>query len=88
MPSTSRPKPRHGSATSSSSSSSSTSIDSYGYTSDTVRPPVASVTVLRCMRCAKMQEATSTDDASSYGMVRIGEGIYYCQRCAKLVGYT
>lgn len=55
---------------------------------DPIRQPVASVKVLRCMRCAKMQEATSTDDASAYGMVRIGEGIYYCSRCAKLVGYT
>jgi hypothetical protein len=53
-----------------------------------IRQPVASVRVLRCMRCAKMQEATTTDDISSCGMVRIGEGIYYCQRCAKSVGYT
>ena len=53
-----------------------------------VRQPVASVKVLRCMRCAKMQEATSTDDIAATGMVRIGEGIYYCQRCAKSVGYT
>ena len=85
MPSSSRPKPRHGSASSGSSSSGSSSDLSYGMD---VRQPVASVKVLRCMRCAKMQEATSTDDIAACGMVRIGEGIYYCQRCAKSVGYT
>lgn len=83
MPSSSRPLSRHGSASSGSSSGSSDS--SYGMD---VRQPVASVKVLRCMRCAKMQEATTTDDITAYGMVRIGEGIYYCQRCAKSVGYT
>lgn len=86
MPSSARPKPRHGSA--SSSSSSSTSSDPGSAHSMDVRQPVASVRVLRCMRCAKMQEATSTDDAAACGMVRIGEGIYYCERCAKSVGYT
>ena len=85
MPSTPRAKPRHGSASSGSSSSGSSSDLSCGMD---VRQPVASVKVLRCMRCAKMQEATSTDDAAACGMVRIGEGIYYCQRCAKSVGYT
>lgn len=80
MPSSSHSS-RHGSASSDSSSSS-------DYTMDPIRAPVASVKVLRCLRCAKMQEATSTDDISACGMVRIGEGIYYCQRCAKLVGYT
>lgn len=78
-------KPRHGSASSGSSSSGSSSDLAAGMD---VRQPVASVRVLRCMRCAKMQEATSTDDAAACGMVRIGEGIYYCQRCAKSVGYT
>ncbi|SPN98768.1 uncharacterized protein DNG_01809 [Cephalotrichum gorgonifer] len=73
-----------GSASSSSSSSSTDSL----YGMDIVRPPVASVQIFRCMRCARTQEATSTDDYTSCGMVRIGEGIYYCQRCAKSVGYT
>lgn len=49
--------------------------------------PVASVEVLRCMRCARSVEATSTDDASSMGMVRISHNLYYCERCAKMVGY-
>ena len=78
-------KPRHGSASSGSSSSGSSS--SLSSVMD-VHQPVASVQVLRCMRCAKMQEATSTDDIAACGMVRIGEGIYYCERCAKSVGYT
>lgn len=52
-----------------------------------VQPPVASVEVLRCMRCARSVEATSTDDMSTIGMVRISHGLYYCDRCAKMVGY-
>jgi hypothetical protein len=39
------------------------------------------------MRCARSVEATSTDDISSTGMVRISHGLYYCERCAKMVGY-
>ena len=85
MPSSSRPKPRHGSASSASSSSGSSS--DLPFAGMDIRQPVASVKILRCMRCAKMQEATSTDDITACGMVRIGEGIYYCQRCAKSVGY-
>ncbi|CCE30709.1 hypothetical protein E4U22_001514 [Claviceps purpurea] len=49
--------------------------------------PVASVEILRCMRCARSVEATSTDDVSSTGMVRIAHNLYYCERCAKMVGY-
>jgi uncharacterized protein with PIN domain len=49
--------------------------------------PVVSVEVLRCLRCARSVETTSTDDVSSSGMVRIGTNIYYCDRCAKMVGY-
>jgi hypothetical protein len=51
------------------------------------RPPVH-VAVLRCMRCARAEEVTSTDDPSLSGMIRIGTNIYYCNRCAKMVGYT
>jgi uncharacterized protein with PIN domain len=51
------------------------------------RPLVVSVEVLRCLRCARSVETTSTDDVSSTGMVRIGTNIYYCDRCAKMVGY-
>lgn len=29
----------------------------------------------------------STDDASAAGMVRIGLNLYYCNWCAKVVGY-
>ncbi|KAL7930636.1 hypothetical protein V8C35DRAFT_283387 [Trichoderma chlorosporum] len=49
--------------------------------------PIASVLVLRCMRCARSAETTTTDDASTAGMVRISHNLYYCERCAKLVGY-
>ena len=54
---------------------------------DTVQRPVASVEILRCMRCARAVEATSTDDVSTMGMVRISHNLYYCDRCAKMVGY-
>lgn len=53
----------------------------------TATRPVASVEVLRCMRCARSVEATSTDDVSATGMVRIAHNLYYCERCAKMVGY-
>ncbi|KAK4114855.1 hypothetical protein N656DRAFT_682943, partial [Canariomyces notabilis] len=52
----------------------------------TIRPPVQ-VAVIRCLRCARAEEITSTDDPSLSGMVQIGTNIYYCQRCAKMVGY-
>jgi hypothetical protein len=51
------------------------------------RPPVQ-VAVIRCLRCARAEEITSTDDPSLSGMVQIGTNIYYCNRCAKMVGYT
>lgn len=49
--------------------------------------PIASVEVLRCLRCARAEEITTTDDPSSSGMVQIGTNIYYCNRCAKMTGY-
>lgn len=49
--------------------------------------PAVSVEVLRCLRCARSVETVSTDDVSATGMVRVGTNIYYCQRCAKMVGY-
>ena len=52
-----------------------------------MEPPSASVEVIRCMRCARSVETTSTDDVSSTGMVRISHGLYYCDRCARMVGY-
>ncbi|TWU74316.1 hypothetical protein ED733_005793 [Metarhizium rileyi] len=65
---------RSGSSSSSSSesglSTDSPSATSYIHTMDAVvhRPSVASVEVLRCMRCARSVEATSTDPVSSTGM--------------------
>ncbi|PFH56950.1 hypothetical protein XA68_15732 [Ophiocordyceps unilateralis] len=55
--------------------------------SPAARRPIASVEVLRCLRCARAVEATSTDDVAAMGMVRIAHNLYYCQRCAKMVGY-
>ncbi|KAF4508762.1 hypothetical protein G6O67_005102 [Ophiocordyceps sinensis] len=88
-----------GSSASSSSSASCSDSDlpivsssaAYRHSMDTAtrRPrAIASVEVLRCMRCARAVETTSTDDISTMGMVRIAHNLYYCQRCAKMVGYT
>lgn len=54
---------------------------------EAIARPIASVEVFRCMRCARSVEATTTDDPASTGMIRVGTNIYYCQRCAKMVGY-
>ncbi|KGQ05659.1 hypothetical protein BBAD15_g9089 [Beauveria bassiana D1-5] len=67
-----------------SDSSSSTSSTTAAFTMD---PPSVSVQVLRCMRCARAVETTTTDDISAAGMVRISHNLYYCERCAKTVGY-
>ncbi|KAM3512192.1 hypothetical protein MY11210_004180 [Beauveria gryllotalpidicola] len=82
----------YGSASSSSSSSSACDSDSSSSTSSTTAaftmdPPSASVQVLRCMRCARAVETTTTDDITAAGMVRISHNLYYCERCAKTVGY-
>lgn len=79
-------------ASSDSSSSSSSFQSSYS-----MEPRVE---VMRCSRCAKTVETistmqyqgnelrrVSTDDASANGMVRFGHNLYYCDRCAKMVGY-
>lgn len=86
------PSARYGSTSSSSSdsdlsSSSSSSVAGYRHSMDSSHRPVVSVSVLRCMRCARSVEATSTDDITSMGMVRIAHNLYYCQRCAQMVGY-
>lgn len=39
------------------------------------------------MRCARFTEMTSTDTPAMYGMVTVGTGIYYCEKCAKATGY-
>ncbi|KAJ9134665.1 hypothetical protein NKR23_g10027 [Pleurostoma richardsiae] len=99
MPSSSRPpKTHYGSASSTSSYgssysasdsdlSSNASSSSIRHSMDSVSRPVVSVEVLRCLRCMRAVETTTTDDASSSGMVKIGTNIYYCERCAKMVGY-
>ncbi|OBS27916.1 hypothetical protein FPOA_01856 [Fusarium poae] len=79
-----RPSSHHfgsNSSTSSSRSSSSSSSDSgYRHSMDAIALPIASVEVVRCMRCARSVEATSTDDVSTMGMVRIAHNLYYCER--------
>ncbi|KAI0540075.1 hypothetical protein GGR58DRAFT_523237 [Xylaria digitata] len=66
---------------SSSSSTSSTDSDTSYRLSMDVRP-VASVEVLRCLRCHRHVETTSTDDLASTGMIRVGFNLYYCTKCA------
>ncbi|EXK24907.1 hypothetical protein FOMG_18397 [Fusarium oxysporum f. sp. melonis 26406] len=65
----------------------SASAVAYGLSMDSIQLPIATVKVLRCMRCARFVEATSTDDIGAMGMVRIAHNLYYCERCAKMVGY-
>jgi hypothetical protein len=43
--------------------------------------------ILRCLRCARFVEATSTDDVKSLGMLKIGYNLYYCEQYAKMVGF-
>ncbi|CAP72969.1 uncharacterized protein PODANS_2_3930 [Podospora anserina S mat+] len=91
-----RPKAPYSSLSGSSSSSysasdsdlsSSSSRSSVRHSMDSTQRPVQ-VSVIRCLRCARAEELTSTDDPNSSGMVQIGTNIYYCNRCAKMVGYT
>ncbi|KAF5016953.1 hypothetical protein F66182_11203 [Fusarium sp. NRRL 66182] len=88
-----RPSSHHFTSSSSTSSSPSSGSDSdssssgHRHSMDSIALPIASVEVLRCMRCARSVETTSTDDVSSMGMVRIAHNLYYCERCAKMVGY-
>ncbi|KUI71462.1 hypothetical protein VM1G_07277 [Cytospora mali] len=78
------------------SSSSTTSFGSYSSSDSDVSAisvrasmdrPVASIEIIRCFRCARSVEMTTTDEASMYGMIRVGTGIYYCDRCARMTGY-
>ncbi|KAK0727440.1 hypothetical protein B0T26DRAFT_638020 [Lasiosphaeria miniovina] len=73
-------------AYSSSSSSSTYSSSDSDLSMDSTQRPVQ-VSILRCLRCARAEEMTSTDDPRLSGMVQIGTNIYYCKRCAKMVGY-
>ncbi|KAI6776228.1 hypothetical protein HG530_000173 [Fusarium avenaceum] len=75
------------SAQSGSDSDSSSSSSGHRHSMDSIALPIASVEVLRCMRCARSVETTSTDDVTTMGMVRIAHNLYYCERCAKMVGY-
>lgn len=79
---------RLGSSSSDSDLSTESSVAGYRHSIDSApRHPIASVEVLRCLRCAHAVEATSTDDVSTMGMVRIAHNLCYCQRCANMVGY-
>jgi len=50
--------------------------------------PEAFVEYLSYRRYARSMDMMSTDDASAVGMVRIGFNLYYCNWCAKMVGYN
>ncbi|KAG9242964.1 hypothetical protein BJ878DRAFT_424754 [Calycina marina] len=83
---------RHSSDISSTSSSSAYSYDqSPRYSMDGHQAPV--VVSLRCSRCTTCVETISSSKkvsaecAQGSGMVRFGTNLYYCERCAKMVGY-
>ncbi|KAH6667837.1 hypothetical protein B0J14DRAFT_489040 [Halenospora varia] len=93
----------YSSHSSSSSASSSYYGDSYTSRSSvdsSSRQSMPRVETLRCSRCAKCVETVvstrsngelrgaSTGDASASGMVKFGHNLYYCERCAKMVGYA
>ena len=98
-----RPQPQtslsYAQRTSSESSTSDDSAPSHA-TITYVDPAPPRVEVMRCSRCAKCVETithspgsegsqgVSPDDLSASGMVRFGHNLYYCDRCAKIVGYT
>ncbi|KAH8815947.1 hypothetical protein F5884DRAFT_638371, partial [Xylogone sp. PMI_703] len=77
-----------------SSSSGSSGSGSVRYSAESTRPHVE---IMRCSRCAKSVETisystsdgrrVSSDDARASGMVRFGHNLYYCDRCARMVGY-
>ncbi|KAK2630362.1 hypothetical protein QTJ16_001182 [Diplocarpon rosae] len=91
-------RPSTRTSTSSDSSSSSSASGSYfsessmRYFTPASRPRVE---VMRCSRCTKCVEtivsvrsgSSSEDDAQASGMVRFGHNLYYCDRCARMVGY-
>ncbi|EKD21099.1 uncharacterized protein L3040_000861 [Drepanopeziza brunnea f. sp. 'multigermtubi'] len=82
------------SSSSSASSSPSYSESAIAYALNT-NTSYARVEVMRCSRCAKCVETIVTsrsgrvgpDDAEASGMVRFGHNLYYCDRCARMVGY-
>lgn len=89
---------KHSSADSNSSSGSESGSDKPARASIDSRMSRPSVQLMRCSRCAKCVETisqlssdglrrVSTDDASASGMVRWGHNLYYCDRCAAMVGY-
>ncbi|KFX95844.1 hypothetical protein O988_05599 [Pseudogymnoascus sp. VKM F-3808] len=56
---------------------------------------ISTVETMRCSRCAMSAETVShngrdvsADDARAGGMVKFGHNLYYCDRCAKIVGYN
>lgn len=87
----SRPPKKSYSSSSSASSASSYSSSDSDFSSSSVRAsmerPVVSIEVIRCFKCARCVEMTSTDDPTMYGMVTVGTGIFYCEKCARSVGY-
>ncbi|KAK3308273.1 uncharacterized protein B0T15DRAFT_103904 [Chaetomium strumarium] len=70
------------------SSNSASSGSSVRHSMDSSKRPTVQVTTIRCLRCARGEEITTTDDPVLSGMVQIGTNIYYCKRCAKMVGFT
>ncbi|KAJ0108053.1 hypothetical protein J7T55_007171 [Diaporthe amygdali] len=86
MVSSVRPSKKHYDSSSSASSYGSFSSSDSDVSASSLRAsmerPVASIEIIRCLRCARSVEMTTTDDASMYGMIRVGTGIYYCDSTA------
>lgn len=95
-----RPLPQLNAKTSPSSSTLPLSLSRSSEYSMASTHPQALIAVgrLRCSRCVKSVETivrrasdgtarVSMADVSANGMVRFGHNLYYCSRCAKLVGY-
>ncbi|KAI0999827.1 hypothetical protein K3495_g8371 [Podosphaera aphanis] len=79
--------PCEASSSSKTSSSSSSSSKPSGHRTFIHNPRVER---MRCVRCAKCVETIATGptiDEEGTGMISFGYNLWYCERCAKIVGY-
>ncbi|CAD6499624.1 BgTH12-03734 [Blumeria graminis f. sp. triticale] len=57
---------------------------------DVNSPYAPHVALLRCSRCVKSVETVSRGvriDETGTGMISYGMNLWYCERCARIVGY-
>ncbi|TQV90172.1 hypothetical protein IF1G_11171 [Cordyceps javanica] len=50
-------------------------------------PRSAVIKHIICLRCRKIAEVMSTDDPRDFEFYKIGLNLYYCDKCAKEVGW-